>query len=178
MFLSHLLARTRFPHVICFVDVDVSAAAAVVALLFCLYFIIIIFRVILCFARQFLWKNSTFTFCFLFTYLPSAFCRLYAYIACVYVCVFDFEHFLWLFFVVAFYIFFIAPFSVLLVVFSARYALCRQVFSFIVFLRFFLSVPLSLPLSVVAVSINWIAFMFFFILTSPFLSHIKSRALR
>lgn len=54
---------------------------------FCLYFIIIIFRVILCFARQFLWKNSTFTFCFLL-----CICLLSLVYVCV--CVFDFEHFL------------------------------------------------------------------------------------
>lgn len=114
--LSHLLTRTRFPHVICFVDVAASACVAVdvvfVALLFCLYFIIIIFRVILCFARQFLWKNSTFTFLFSFMcicLLPSAYVR-----TCVCVCLtlsifYDYFSFL----CVAFYIFFIAPFFVL-----------------------------------------------------------------
>lgn len=94
--LSHLLTRTRFPHVICFVDVAASACVVVVvfvALLFCLYFIIIIFRVILCFARQFLWKNSTFTFLFSFMcicLLPSAYVR-----TCV--CVW-----LWVFFMIIF----------------------------------------------------------------------------
>lgn len=92
--LSHL-TRTRFPHVICFVDVAASACVVVavfVALLFCLYFIIIIFRVILCFARQFLWKNSTFTFLFSFMCI----CLLRTYV-CVCVCVW-----LWAFFMIIF----------------------------------------------------------------------------
>lgn len=71
---TYLLTDSTLPHVICFcVCLGVSPFRFGI-------FIIIIFRVILCFALQFLWKNSTFTF--FFRFLFSFICLLHLFLLC------------------------------------------------------------------------------------------------